>query len=840
MTWKPIVQQLPADLGRRPVLAVCTAGILLVHLASIAFLAGPRAVAMTNFMQTAAAFAAFVCAVGATKRGRGVAKIFWGMLALSFGMWTTAQALATYSYVWLGESLPRVSIANVLFRFYSAPIAMLLLLDDRQEEEGTDWQRVLDLVQLGTIVFLWYLIIDFGTAWRLQLMDSSLIDTIYALNPINWLLAVASILKANFSPSAQIRALWSRFSVYLFTYALLAGTGNYLAGVWNPIPVGWFDVLWTTPLLLGAVLAATWNAETSLEEADVRAPKGRPARNLEIGVLAVLPLVVALLGSLVANDQRWLAVLATAVSLACYGARLVLTQKKQEENYEALRTSEERYRTLFESNLMGVARTSMDGRVLECNDALASMFGYTRAEVLGRDVNELYPEGMDRAARIANLKKVRSLSNVEAEFRHRDGRLVSVLQNVAMRTERDGTEVVETTLVDLSERKLLEQQLFQAQKMEAVGRLAGGVAHDFNNLLSVILGYSDLLVEAMANDATNRARAEGLRGAGERAAALTRQLLAFSRQQVLEPRVLDLRRTVMEMQTLLRRLIGEDILLVILPGKNPALVKADPSQIEQVIMNLAVNARDAMPRGGKLTIEIEPVDVGVEYARRHQGAAPGEYIMLALSDTGEGMDEETRARIFEPFFTTKEKGKGTGQGLATVFGIVKQSGGHIWFYSEPQRGTTFKIFLPRVADSPEPERTARDAVRPAGGSESILVVEDETSLRELTTEFLVHGGYAVRAARNGEEALELLAHNPGRIHLLLTDVVLPGMSGRTLAEKMLPQCPGLRVLYVSGYTANAIVHHGVLDPGLWFLQKPFSRDALLRKVREILDGGLPA
>jgi PAS domain S-box-containing protein len=615
----------------------------------------------------------------------------------------------------------------------------------------------------------------------------------------------------------------------------LAGTANYFAGSWGAETVTRFDPLWTAPLLLGAFLAGTWDAGAG-KAGDVETSVPRQKRSrLEVGIMALIPLAVVLLSALVADEQQWLAVITASISLTAYGLRLALTQTRQEDNFLALQASEVRYRTLFENNLAGVFRSTLEGRFLDCNQAFARLFGYTREEMLALHAGALYHQPSEREERIALLHHAGSITNLESTFRRRDGSSVRVIQNVVLRTDEHGASVLEGTMLDISERKLLEQQLFHAQKMEAVGRLAGGVAHDFNNLLSVILGYSDLLVDALSGDKTNRARAEGIRGAGERAASLTRQLLAFSRQQVLEPRMLDVRRTVTEMQTLLRRLIGEDISLVIQPGRQPALVKSDPSQLEQVIMNLAVNARDAMPQGGRLTIEIDLIEFDAPSAQQHPGLLPGSYVMLALSDTGHGMDPETQARIFEPFFTTKEKGKGTGLGLATVFGIVKQSEGHIWFSSEPGLGTTFKIFLPRVTEALEPERTAREAARPSGGSETIMLVEDETSLRELTTEFLVHGGYTVRAARNGEEAFAWAAQQDCSINLLVTDVVLPGMSGPALAQKLSEQMPGLRILYVSGYTADAIVHHGVLEAGLWFLQKPFSRDALLRKVREILD-----
>ncbi|MGB0035543.1 MAG: PAS domain S-box protein [Candidatus Acidiferrales bacterium] len=390
--------------------------------------------------------------------------------------------------------------------------------------------------------------------------------------------------------------------------------------------------------------------------------------------------------------------------------------------------------------------------------------------------------------------------------------------------------------LDITDRKQLEEQLRQAQKMEAVGRLAGGIAHDFNNLLMVIQGYADLLSERLpANDPLRR-NAEQIQMASQRATSLTRQLLAFSRKQMLAPKILNIQTVVSDMEKIMRRLIGEDIMLEASSAPDLWLVKADRSQLEQVILNLAVNARDAMPDGGRLLIETANVELDSSYAHPPAVFSPGKYVMLAVTDNGCGMEAATQAHIFEPFFTTKEKGKGTGLGLATVYGIVKQSGGYIWVYSEPGRGTSFKIYLPRIEE--EQTQSGRDH-RPDShelprGSETILLVEDEKGVRELTREYLQTSGYTVIEAENGTNALELAAQHKGEIQLLMTDVVMPGISGRELADRISRMRPGIKILYMSGYTDQSVVHHGILETDAILLQKPFTLTTLASKLREIL------
>jgi len=513
-----------------------------------------------------------------------------------------------------------------------------------------------------------------------------------------------------------------------------------------------------------------------------------------------------------------------------------LSERKRTE--AALRESEVGYRTLVERAPVGIYRSSAEGKFLSVNAALVRILGYDSPEEvqqldMARDV---YADSAERQRLLDRDSYTdREYDEVEATWKRRDGLLLTVQLSVrAERSATTGIAYYETIVRDVTEQRRLQEQLLQSQKMEAVGRLAGGVAHDFNNLLTVIISYTDLLLEDLGRDDPKREDVAAVRKAAEGAAALTHQLLAFSRKQVLQPKVLDVNATVATTEKLLRRLIGEDIQLVAKLASGLGRVKADPGQIEQVIMNLAVNARDAMPAGGQLTIETANVEMDEAYVRGHPLAQPGRYVMLAVSDTGIGMDEETKAHIFEPFFTTKEMGKGTGLGLATVYGIVKQSGGFIWLYSEPGQGTSFKIYMPRVDESAERATPAAAETLPRG-TETVLVVEDAPAVRAVTRQVLERQGYTVLEAPSGEAALVLATKHQGPIQLLLTDVVMPGVSGRQLAELLAPLRPDMLVLYTSGYTDDSVVRHRVLESGIAYLQKPFTPDGLARKVREVLD-----
>ena len=525
------------------------------------------------------------------------------------------------------------------------------------------------------------------------------------------------------------------------------------------------------------------------------------------------------------------------------GTVIDITERKQAEAENI------RLVTAIEQSAEAVVITNTNGDIEYVNPAFTRITGYNRQEVLGKNPRILKSGKQDPALYQQLWETILEGQAWRGELinQRKDGSLYTEHMNIApVRNPRGEVTHFIATMQDVTERKSLEAQLQQAAKIEAVGRLAGGVAHDFNNLLTVINGYTELLLDQFASDTRVSATLNVVKEAGERAASLTRQLLAFSRRQVLAPQVIDLNSVVSNLEKMLKRLIGEDITLRTLLDPSLGKVKADPGQIEQVIMNLAVNARDAMPSGGSLTIETSNVELDEVYARSHATVKPGPHVMLVVADTGLGMTRETKARIFEPFFTTKEKGKGTGLGLATVYGIVKQSGGSIWVYSELGQGAIFKVYLPSVSEDSAAKGDARTATGSISGSETatdsaagpktVLVVEDEEGVRSLIRLALESAGYKVLATEDAESALATCENHDGPIQLLLTDVVMPKMSGPLVAKKVTSLRPEIKVLYISGYTGDAVAHHGVLGEDMPFLQKPFSPEALRKKIREVLGG----
>ncbi|MDD5543721.1 MAG: PAS domain S-box protein [Acidobacteriia bacterium] len=511
-----------------------------------------------------------------------------------------------------------------------------------------------------------------------------------------------------------------------------------------------------------------------------------------------------------------------------------VTERKRAQ--EALEVSEERYRKFFEEDISGDYISTPDGRLLACNPTFLKIFGFSSLqEALSTNVQTLFAQPESRRGYLALLSGKKKLERFGVEFKKRDGTRIYAIESSFGTFDESGNLLeIKGYIFDDTERKRLEEQFLQAQKMEAIGRLAGGVAHDFNNLLTAILGYSDLIQRRTTSDQWLQHHIDEIRKAAERATALTRQLLTFSRKQVIQPKVFNLNVVLTDMEKMLRRLISEDVDLRMDLEPRLSTIKSDPNQIEQVLMNLVINARDAMPHGGRVVIRTENVTLDKSVYLGSENLQPGQYAAITVSDNGSGIDAETLGHVFEPFFTTKEVGKGTGLGLSTVYGIVKQSNGAISVESAPGQGTTFKILFPAVGERVEESIRDSTAGPAAGGSETILLVEDEDAIRELGKEILEMHGYRVLVAGNAQKAAEIIRTISGRIDLLITDVVMPGMGGQDLAQMVQSVQPLIKILFVSGYAEDVILKQGSLPPGRAFLQKPYVVSALTQKVREVL------
>jgi two-component system cell cycle sensor histidine kinase/response regulator CckA len=507
------------------------------------------------------------------------------------------------------------------------------------------------------------------------------------------------------------------------------------------------------------------------------------------------------------------------------------------QSEQALRISEQKYRKFFEEDLTADFIADIDGTIKLCNPAFIRIFGFeSESDALSGNLNELDGPSGKLKETLTMLPATKLLQGLEFTLRRRDGEKVQVIANIrGIFDEQDQMMEILGYIFDITEHKKTEEQLRGAQRMEAIGRLAGGVAHDFNNLLTVINGYSDLLLNDNNFGKESRTKIEQIKRAGERAAALTGQLLAFSRRQIVKPKILNLNRVISDIEKMLKRLIGENIEVFNILDDSLGNIEIDPGQIEQVIINLAVNARDAMPEGGKLTIETKNIFLDEQFSRRHHPLKPGSYVLLIVRDNGTGMSAETQTHIFEPFFTTKEKGKGTGLGLSTIYGIIKQCHGYILVESALNQGSVFYLYFPRTDGAPEKDRILNIDQESLRGSESVLIVEDDNAVRQLTASFLNKFGYRVYASENAMHALEVCSSKKNHIDLAIIDVIMPDMSGKILSEKLLTLCPEMKILFISGYTDAEIVHYGVLNTGIEFLQKPFDADKLGDKIRKILD-----
>jgi len=950
---------------RLPPLAIAGFGLILVHVAVLAiFRHSPSLDAWSDFLELGAVLLATIACFATSRRAHGIARPFWYLNGSAFATWSAGKCIIVYRFEFLG--IYRINFFSlILFFLAAAPMFVAIFLSDENFQDRISWEWALDAAQiLGLILaiylFLIYIPILYYGDWAVSGLEDRL------LLWRNILLAAGLLARAALSQSRYTRRLYLPVGLIIGIYTVSTWFGNRAQSLSGGPVSAWYDLAWAVPFSFITIAAAFW------QESPEPVAGQHPVPGISRVIIAylpslLLPIMLIMKYGNALREQVFIALFGLIFSIILFNARLLLTQRRQRLTDEALHATEQQYRSLFERNMAGVYRCTMDGRLLECNPAFAKIFGYTPEEVLTIPLHELYFGGASERDRwIAQFNSEGMSQPREFYFRRKDGSPLWVLVSSHIEKQPDGGSTIEGTLIDITagkltslaiedwkyrydaailasgqivyesdpesqrvtfggcvpdvlgysaedlsgdahawlalihpedlthyleqlrsavasnapiefeyrarrrdngyrtlreqgravrdaagkvfrivgfisdvtERRVLESQLQQAQKMEAVGRLAGGVAHDFNNLLTIISGYSAMQLErTQPTDATHR-EAEQIKAAAERASALTRQLLAFSRQQVMQPRCVNLNDVVRSIDPMLRRLIGEDIEVLTSLAPDLGNVKVDPGQVDQVLMNLVVNARDAMPEGGKLTIRTQNIQLDERYARQHDYVRPGSYVLLSVSDSGTGIAPETQERVFEPFFTTKGPGKGTGLGLPMVYGIVKQSGGSIEFYSELKQGTIFKVYLPRVEEAAEDLTPAVEAAPSHRGSERILLVEDDVVLRQLAAVVLTAQGYSVHTVEKVSDLAACLDRTP-QCDLLLTDVIMPGMKGPELASRVVQHWPGIKVLYMSGYTSDAIVHHGVLNEGLFFLQKPFTPTALAAKVKEVLNAASP-
>jgi hypothetical protein len=813
----------------RMVVGATAIAILAVQMAALLLAGRSRTVIeISNFSQVAASLLATLACLGVARvAGSKFEKSFWNYLAGAFGAWCFAQTVWSLSESQFTATFRGTSLTMPLFFFSFAPL--LVLLTKRQEEKGMDWLRVLDSLQIVILLlaaYIWLFYIPYQTETDEQFTQRTLDHVFMFRNVTLWL---ALCLRAAVAGSRIERHLYGIASIFMTLYMVATQIPTFARLNWDAGTGGWMDIFWTIPFTVVTLLALFWRTPTDDIQTswDVRLVLSSHLTP------SLLPIAVLTFSGYMARRYPVVAVTFVVVSFVLYSLRLAVTQFHQEDAKRALADAELRFRTLFHQNSLPMwvfARAT--GEVLEVNDAACQRYGYSRDEFLVRNRSDITDAGVvDLVERTLTASSVR-----EEKHRTMDGTVFdAAISRVSI--EFGGRDAELVTVQDLSERKKLEQQLRQAQKMEAVGTLAGGIAHDFNNLLTIITGYSQVILERVGNDEQLRREMQQIEVASNKAIALIRQLLAFSRRQLLQPQVVNLEGIVTGVEKMLRRLIGENIELVARTTGAVGTVKADPGQLEQVLINLAVNARDAMEsrNGGRLTFELQNIDLDEQFATDNVGAVPGRYVMLAVTDTGSGMSKEVQARIFEPFFTTKGSSGGSGLGLATVYGIVQQSGGYITVNSVEGRGTTFRIFLPRTSEQAAPVEGVPETRSENTGTETILLVEDDDGLRALTRRVLLKHGYEVLETARTSDAEQACRNHPGKIHMLLTDVVMPGASGKELASRLTMIRPEMIVLYMSGYTDSVVMKQGVEEGSVNFLAKPFTPAALGQKVREVLD-----
>jgi PAS domain S-box-containing protein len=824
-------------------LLLCIALALFLLHAVVLMAASPKSVTplLSNSIQFTFGLLAAVSAACASRRMNRFGRHFWLLISAGFFVWSAGQLMVTYydniRHIPLQEPWP----SDVIFFLSMAPAFMTLFIDTERGLEWKNWPWILDLTQVVILTVAAYLLMFSSPAhWkmgggalaRLAWLPDTARDTV---------LASAFTMRAIMSRQRLARDLYGRMAIFFVLY--LSGEIPYLyLQSTRSLPSGTlWDLGWTLPFLVITILATVSGpvTETAAAADEPHAKKEHLGQWGLIHIVPVIfPLVVLLMAAGIAEKQLGVATAMVMASFACSGARIIFSERQRRQSDIALEEKNGLVKSVFEGTGDAVYIKDLEGRYIIVNPAFARYFEKPIEQIVGKTAAQLFDfatarrlSETDRAVietgraqtfeyELPLIKGARSFLVMKSPYQDGQGKTIGVI--VVSR--------------DITEYRAMEERLRQSQKMEAIGTLAGGVAHDFNNLLMVIAGYSSVLNEALSGEPKLRGQVEQIQKASERAAALTRQLLAFSRKQTIQPEPLSLNSAVSGVEKLLRRLIGENIAIVTQLEPEIGAVMADAGQIEQVILNLAVNARDAMPEGGKLTLETRQREIGAERNGATEAARPGRYVELRVSDTGIGIDPSIQGRMFEPYFTTKPSGKGTGLGLSTVYGIVQQAGGYVGFSSKPGDGTTFRILLPRI-DSPQKGGVSTDFAEAGySGAETVLLAEDEPAVCDLVRAILTSRGYTVLSARLPHEAEGISETHAGKIDLLLTDVIMPGMSGADLAKRIGMRIPGIKVLFMSGYIDDSVVRQGISENETAFLQKPFTPLSLAKKVREVLDG----
>jgi PAS domain S-box-containing protein len=796
---------------------------------------------LSDSIQVAFGLIATVSTITASRRLNRFGKHFWLLISACFLLLSVAQLMAAYYNNFAHLPLQTPWPSDVLFFVCMAPAFMALFLDTERGLEWKNWPRILDLAQVVILTVAAHLLLfappehwkmGGGALARLTWLPDAARDA---------LLVGAFALRATMSRQRLARNLYGRMAIFFALYFCGEVPYLYLQSTKNLHPGTLWDLAWTFPFVAMTILAGTSGPLPEVAGAGEH-PRGKEDYLGRLGLIHIVPiifpLVVLLMAAGIAEKQLGVAVAMVLASFACSSARIIFSERLRRQSDQALEEKNALLKSIFEGTGDAVYIKDLEGHYVIVNPAFAKYFGKPVEEIVGKTSAQLFDFATARRLSETDRLVIETgrAQTFEYELPLVNGTRAFLVMKSPFQDGQGKTIGVIVVSRDITEYRAMEERLRQSQKMEAIGTLAGGVAHDFNNLLMVIAGYGSVLNEGLAAEPKLRGHVEQIQKASDRAAALTRQLLAFSRKQTIQPVPLNLNAAVSGVEKLLRRLIGENISIVTHLDPELGSVRADAGQIEQVILNLAVNARDAMPDGGKLILETKHREIGAGRNGHADTIKSGLYVELSVSDTGIGMDAQIQGHVFEPYFTTKPSGKGTGLGLSTVYGIVQQAGGYISFSSKPAEGTTFSILLPRIDSAQMPSSSSDLSGVSYSGAETVLLAEDEPAVCDLVRAILTARGYTVLSARLPQEAERISETHQGRIDLLLTDVIMPGMSGAELSKRIMMRIPGIKVLFMSGYIDDSVMRQGISENETAFLQKPFTPMSLAKKVREVLDG----